>query len=70
MKLYKIDCKGTNAKQPVLDVAYILANNLTDAHRKLKDYLEYATKNWEVSSIQLIAEDSDSPKCKTRLIFK
>ena len=69
MKLYKIECKGTNAKQPIFVVAYILANDLPDARRKLKDYLECDIKNWRISSIQLITKDNDSPKCKTRLIF-
>jgi len=73
MKLYLVKCRGMNISVtgPTHGVAYVIANNPAEAYEKLRKDLDERdlgfTDERELSSIELIAEDTNYPSCGVRV---
>jgi hypothetical protein len=75
MKLFLVECKGMkyNVTSAPGGIAYVLAENPSQAYDKLRDILDKRDLGFsherELESIRLLAEDSDYPNCRMRLIL-
>jgi len=77
MKLYKVTCRGMRSAggSGVVDgLAYVVAESLSDAYKRVKDYLEEkelgTANSRELDVIELIAEETDYPRCGYRLFVQ
>jgi len=67
MKLYLVEIRTYGA----LQFNYVIAKTPDQAYQKVRDFLE--KKDWcfskerELKSVTLIAEESEYPKCETHL---
>ena len=75
MKLFLVECQGMkiNATSAPWGIAYILAEDPTEAYEKLKSRLKEADAGYpddrELDKVTLIAEDGLYPKCRMQLII-
>ena len=73
IKLYRVTCRGmkTSATGTSYGISYVLAENPTEAYDTVRAYLDKHelgfSKDRELESIELIAENSDYPDCGTRV---
>lgn len=74
MKLFFVECRGmtTSATGTPWGVAYVLANDPTEAYNKLKQRLEEGkigfTDERVLHKITLLAEEGNCPSCRMQLI--
>lgn len=72
-KLYKVTLRGMTYSSTgvVHGVSYVVANNPDHAHQVVKKDLEKREIGFradrEMASVELLAEDTQYPDCKTRL---
>lgn len=74
MKLYKVTCRGMNYnKHSLHGVAYVVAPDSEMAYQELLTYLNKKDLGFqddrELKTVELIAEESDYPKCGIRLFI-
>lgn len=75
MKLFYVECTGmkTAVNGAPSGIAYVLADDPTEAYRKLKGWLDTndigRNHDRELDSIRLIAEDVMYPDCHFRLVL-
>lgn len=73
MKLYKITLKGMtySVTGTIYGYSYVVATDPTEALKKVQDYLKEKDLGFsherELDTIELLAEQSDYPKCRTIL---
>jgi hypothetical protein len=74
MKLFYVECKGmtTNPTGAPHGLAYVLADNPTEAYEKLKARLDKEgmgfTHERVLNKVSLLAEDGVYPACRMQLI--
>ena len=70
MKLYRVVCKGMIVSH---GSAYVVANDPTEAYKKLRDYLDKKELGFrvdrELDKVVLIADESEYPDCGEQLFL-
>lgn len=74
IKLYEVSCRGMKYDTGggiVYGKAFVLAENPSDAYKKMRKTLDEqsigSSKDLELESVKLLAEDSLYPDCEIRL---
>lgn len=77
MKLYRVELQGmtyTMVTSPAYGLPYVVANSMDEAEQLVKEYLEENnigfSKDREVKSITLLAEEGRYPDCGYQLFIK
>lgn len=70
-KLYKITLQGLHGTKPQYRECYVVADDPTSAYNLVREYLDDEkigfTEDRGLKTIELLAEDTKYPDCKTKL---
>lgn len=70
-KLYRVTVQGLDSTKPQYKVSYVIADDPTSAYDTVREYLDDQEigfeEDRELLSVELIADDTRYPDCKTKL---